>query len=157
MPTEEQTSQDLLHLGQEVFDGDGNRLGKIQARFERYVLVERGGLFGRTYYVPRAVIGQSGNGVLSLDMSEAEMRKRGFHQVPDDLYDEVPEQGVPRVFSGVPKFAKRPLSPAQTGHYHYGRRWPGINTDAAGSYHREEVLPIPQKLVESSEENRRKA
>jgi hypothetical protein len=25
--------------------------------------------------------------------------------------------------------------------------WPGINTDASGSYHREEVLPRPQSYV----------
>jgi len=153
MPTEEH----IFQLGQEVMDNDGNKLGKLQARFERYILVERGGLFGKTYYVPHTAISKSANGVLYLTLSEAELREQGYNSVPEDLYNEVQEMGVPKVFSGVPKFAKRPLSPAQTGHYSYGRRWPGINTDAAGSYHREEVLPIPQKLVEASEENRRKA
>lgn len=157
MPTEEQTSQETLQLGQEVIDSEGNKIGKVQARFARYILVERGGLFGRTYYAPRAAIGKNVRGVVYLTLSEAELREQGYNSVPDDLYDEVSEPGVPQIFSGVPKFAKRPLSPAQTGHYHYGRRWPGINTDAAGSYHREEVLPIPQKLVAPSEENRRKA
>lgn len=154
MPTEEHI---LYELGQEVIESDGNKLGKVQARFDRYILVERGGLFGRTYYVPHTAISKSADGVLYLALNEAELREQGYNRVPEDLYDEVQEPGVPQVFSGVPKFAKRPLSPAQTGHYHYGRRWPGINTDAAGSYHREEVLPIPQKLVEASEENRRKA
>lgn len=157
MPTEEHTSQDTFHLGQEVFDDEGNKLGKVQARFNRYVLVERGGLFGKTYYVPRTTISKNVGGALHLSLSEEGLRSQGYNQVPEDLYDEVPEPGIPQVFSGVPKFAKRPLSPAQTGHYHYGRRWPGINTDAAGSYHREEVLPIPQKLVGPSEEKRRKA
>lgn len=157
MPTEEHTTQDNFQLGQEVIDSDGNKIGKVQARFKRYILVERGGLFGKSYYVPHAAIGKRASNTLYLTLSEAELREHGYNSVPDDLYDEVPEPGVPQIFSGVPKFAKRPLSPAQTGHYHYGRRWPGINTDAAGSYHREEVLPIPQKLVEASEENRRKA
>lgn len=157
MPTtEEHTSQDHLPLGQEVFDNDGNRIGKVQARFKRYLLVERGGLFGKAYYVPRSVLGENAGGTLYLTLSEAELRKQGYNSVPEDLYDEVPEPGVPQIFSGVPKVGRRPLSPAQTGHYHYGRHWPGINTDAAGSYHRDEVLPIPQKLVEAAEENRRK-
>jgi hypothetical protein len=159
MPTEEQIiSQDLLpQLGQEVFDSDGERIGKVQARFERYILVERGSLFVKAYYVPLTLIGKRMRGALYLTLSEAELREQGYNQVPDDLYDEVPDPGLPQIFSGVPKVAKHPLSPAQTGHYHYGRRWPGINTDAAGSYHREEVLPIPQKMVEALEEKRRKA
>ena len=158
MPTKD-TPQETLELGQEVFDSDGNKIGKVQARFERYVLVEGSGLFGRAYYVPRSIIGKSGSGnsELFVKLSKAEMREAGLQNVPEDLYDDPPELGVPQVFSGVPKFAKRPLSPAQTGHYNYGRRWPGINTDAAGSYHRDEVVPIPQKLVEASEDNRRKA
>ena len=159
MPTEEQTSQDIFRLGQEIFDSNGNKIGKVQARFERYILVEGGGLFGRVYYIPRSTIGknESGNQKLFVHLSKDEMREAGYTNVPEDLYDDVPEPGIPQIFSGVPKFAKRPLSPAQTGHYNYGRRWPGINTDAAGSYHREEVLPIPQKTVETSEENRRNA
>ena len=157
MPTEEHTSQETFHLGQAVIDDDGNTIGKVQARFNRYVLVERGGLFGKTYYVPRTAISRSAGGVLRLSLSEEGLREQGYNEVPADLYDETPEMGVPKIFSGVPKFAKRPLSPAQTGHYHYGRHWPGINTDAGGSYHRDEVLPIPQKLVEASEDNRRKA
>jgi hypothetical protein len=157
MPTEEHTSQNIFELGQEVFDSNGNKIGKVQARFARYILVESGGLFGSAYYIPRSALSKSGNGDLLISVDKARIRESGFHNVPEDLYDDVPEPGIPQIFSGVPKFAKRPLSPAQTGHYHYGRHWPGINTDAAGSYHREEVLPIPQKLVEASEENRRKA
>ncbi len=157
MATKEQIPQDDFELGEEVFDSDGNRIGKLRARFEHYVLVERGGLFVKTYYIPHTAIGKSDNGVLNLMLSEEELRERGYNQVPEDLYNEAPDEGQPKIFSGVPKFAKRPLSPAQTGHYNYGRHWPGINTDAAGSYHRDEVVPIPQNLVEPSEENRRKS
>lgn len=157
MSTEEHSSQEHFQLGQEVVDNEGNKLGKIQARFERYVLVERGGFFTKVYYVPHTAFSLGGSGTLRLTLSEEELREQGYDQVPTDLYDEVTEPGVPQVFSGVPKFAKRPLSPAQTGHYHYGRRWPGINTDAGGSYHREEVLPIPQTMVAASEKNRRKS
>ena len=156
MPTEEYTSRQAFQLGQVVFDNDGNKIGKVQARFDRYLLVERGGLFVKAYYVPHAAISKNVGGVLYLKVSEEELREQGYNKVPEDLYEDAQEPGVPQVFSGVPKFAKRPLSPAQTGHYHYGRRWPGINTDAAGSYQREEVLPIPQKLVEATEEKKRR-
>ncbi len=156
MPTEN-TPQSIYQIGQEVIDSEGNKLGKVQARFARHLLVERGGLFSKAYYIPHTIISKNINGVLYLSLSETELRERGYTSIPEDLYDEVPEPGVPQVFSGVPKFARRPLSPAQTGHYSYGRRWPGINTDAAGSYHREEVMPIPQKLVEPAGDGRRKA
>jgi hypothetical protein len=156
MPTEEFSSGTAFQLGQEVLDSDGNKIGKVQACFTRHLLVERRGLFSRAYYVPQTTIRKQSNGVLHLSLSEAELREHGYNSIPDDLYNEVAEPGVPEVFSGVPKVARSPLSPAQTGHYHYGRHWPGINTDATGSYHREEVLPIPQKLVQSAAENHRK-
>jgi hypothetical protein len=156
MPTEEHSSQTGFQLGQEVVDSDGQNIGKVQARFTRHLLVKRTGLFSKVYYIPQTVIRTQFKHVLHLSMSEAELRKQGYTNIPDDLYNEVAEPGMPEVFSGVPKVARRPLSPAQTGHYHYGRHWPGINTDAAGSYHREEVLPIPQKMVEAAGEKRQR-
>src|SRR5438445_2270008 len=134
MPSEKHTSLDAFRLGQEVFDNEENKLGKVRARFTRYVLVGRGCLFGRAYYIPHAAVSKSVANALHLALREADLRAKGYHQVPEDLYEETPDLGIRQVFSGVPKFARRPLSPAQTGHYNYGRRWPGINTDAAGSY-----------------------
>lgn len=135
-----------FELGQEVLDKDGKRLGKIQARFSNYVLVERGGLFVKAYYVPHSAIRDTTKNIILLSLSEGDLKRQGLNSVPDDLYNDTPEHGVPDV-SGVAQFARGPLSPAQTGHYNYGRRWPGINTDASGSYHRDEVLPKPQKFV----------
>ena len=74
MPTEEHTSQDIFHLGQEVFDSEGNKIGKVQARFERYILVENGGFFGRTYYIPHTRISKSAGDAVNLSLSEAELR-----------------------------------------------------------------------------------
>ena len=133
-------------LGQEVLDKDGKRLGKIQARFSNYVLVERGGLFVKAYYVPHSAIRDTSKNIILLSLSENDLKRQGLNSVPDDLYEDTPEHGVPDV-SGVAQFARGPLSPAETGHYNYGRRWPGINTDASGSYHRDEVLPKPQRYV----------
>ncbi len=80
-----------------------------------------------------------------LGQSEDDLRRKGLNSVPDDLYDEPPETGLPDI-TGVTRFARgpHPRSPAETGHYHNGRRWQGMNTDASGSYRREEVLPRPQ-------------
>jgi hypothetical protein len=139
----------LFDLGLGVLDKDGKKLGKIEARFSRYILVERGGLFGKAYYVPHSAISSYDGEVIHLSYSEEDLRKKGFNNVPDDLYIESPEPGLADL-SGVAQFARGPLSPAETGHYNYGRRSPGMNTDASGSYHREEVLPQPQKYVGES-------
>jgi hypothetical protein len=134
-------------LGQNVIDSKGQLLGKVQARFPRYILVERGGLLPKVYYVPQAAVrDEVKNNTLSLSLSEDELVNMGYNSLPDDLYTEAPEVVAPRV-RGIPQFARRPLSPAETGHYNYGRMSPGINTDASGSYHRDEVQPHPRDYV----------
>jgi hypothetical protein len=134
-------------IGQGVVDSQGHWLGKISARFPNYVLVVRGRVMQKVYYVPQSAIKeQVKNNTLFLTMSEAELVAGGYNSVPDDLYQELPEAGVPRV-RGAAQFARRPLSPAETGHYNYGRHWPGINTDAANSYYRREINPTPQTYV----------
>ena len=134
-------------IGMNVVDSQGNWLGKVQARFSRYILVERGRLFGSVYYVPQsAVRDEIKNNTILLTISEEELLSRGLNAIPADLYDDVPEHGVP-VVRGAAQFARRPLSPAETGHYAYGRRSPGMNTDASGSYFRSDVLPRPQTYV----------
>ncbi len=151
MPFEEKLSQAAhtppdFYIGQEVVDKNGKKLGKIQARFSHYILVERGGLFVKAYYVPHSAISSNISRTIRLSLSEDDLRAKGFNSVPEDLYTESPELGVPDV-TGIAQFARGPLSPAETGHYNYGRHWPGMNTDASGSYRREEVLPRPQRYV----------
>ncbi len=134
-------------IGQGVIDAQGKWLGRIQARFRRYVLVERGSFLPKVYYVPLSAMGdQSRNDTVFLTLSEEDLVRMQLDKLPDDLYDELSDAGVPRV-RGIPQFARRPLSPAETGHYNYGKNWPGMNTDASGSYHREEVLPQPRDYV----------
>jgi Cytochrome c oxidase subunit IV len=134
-------------IGMNVLDSQMNWLGKVEARFSRHILVERGRLFGNVYYVPLSVVrDEIKNNTIVLTVSEEELLNRGCNTIPDDLHADVPEYGVP-VVRGAAQFARRPLSPAETGHYAYGRRSPGMNTDASGSYHRSEVLPRPQTYV----------
>lgn len=137
-----------FELGQEVYDKEGSWLGKVEARFgDRYILVERGGLLLKTYYVPQSVAKSSlKRNMVVLTISEEDLLQQGLTTLPDDLYEDVPDDSVQRV-TGVPQFARRPLSPAETGHYNYGPNSPGINTDAAGSYHHDEVAPKPQRYV----------
>jgi hypothetical protein len=134
-------------IGQNVIDAQGHWLGTVQARFSRYILVERGHLFLKVFYVPQsAVKDQVKDNAVFLTLSEVDLVRMGYNTMPDDLYDEVSDVEV-RSVRGIPQFARRPLSPAETGHYNYGRMSPGINTDASGSYHREEVHPEPQTYV----------
>jgi hypothetical protein len=136
-----------IKIGQNVVDSQGNWLGKVEARFHSYILVQRGRLFGSVYYVPlSATRDDIKHNTILLTISEDELLHKGLNNVPDDLYDDVQEYGAP-VVRGAAQFARRPLSPAETGHYAYGRRSPGINTDASGSYHRTEILPRPQTYV----------
>lgn len=137
-----------FQLGQEVYDKNGEFLGKVEARFgDRYVLVERGGLFPKTYYVPQNAAKSSlKRNMVLLSMAEAEIVQEGYTSVPDDLYEDTQDYGVPRI-TGTALFGRGPLSPAETGHYNYGPNYPGMNTDASGSYHLEEVAPKPQRYV----------
>lgn len=146
LPKAKNISPMIFELGQEVIDSKGKKLGKIKARFIHYILVERGGLFVKAYYVPHSAISSVNTSLLRLSVSEDELKREGLNNIPSDLYVDSPEYGVPDV-SGVAQFARGPLSPAETGHYNYGRFWPGMNTDASGSYHRDEVLPKPQNYV----------
>lgn len=151
MPIEESTpvvepDMPAIRLGQEVFGKDGKLLGKVRARFPTYFLVERGAIFIKTYYVPHSAVQSIEKNTIRLSLSEDDLQDMGLNSVPDDLYVDTPEPGVPH-YSGVAQFARGPLSPAETGHYNYGRRWPGMNTDASGSYRHEEVTPKPQKFV----------
>jgi hypothetical protein len=138
-------TQSRFYIGQDVVDRDGEIIGSVEARFSHYILVNIGGLV-RPAYIPDRLIEAVNKQFIQLSTSELEVRKMGLQNVPDDLYDDTPEYDVPTV-NGVPLFARDPLSPAETGHYNYGPYFPGINTDAAGSYHPEEVRPIPQKYV----------
>jgi hypothetical protein len=139
--------QSRFHIGQDVVDKDGNWIGIVQARFSHYLLVDNGALLVKPYYIRHSLIEDSlKDNTLRLKISETDLLHRGLDRVPDDLYEEAPEFDIPQV-KGMPLYARKPLSPAETGHYNYGPNFPGINTDAAGSYHPEEVRPIPQKYV----------
>ncbi|EFH79941.1 hypothetical protein Krac_0470 [Ktedonobacter racemifer DSM 44963] len=136
-----------FQLGQEVLDKNEQWLGTVKARFGRYILAERGDVFAKVLYVPHEAVEEIIKGsIVRLNVSEDTLLDRGLDVVPDDLYDDAVEPVLPSL-NGTPLFGRGQLSPAQTGHYNYGPNYPGINTDASGSFHHEEVSPIPQKFV----------
>jgi len=139
--------QSRFKLGEQAIDKDGYIIGTIEARFTNYILVERSGLLVKAFYVPQNIATHDAKrGIVRLALREAELVKNGYNALPDDLYDDAPEYGEP-VTSGVAQYARGPLSPAETGHYNYGPNFPGMNTDASGSYLHEEVRPTPQRYV----------
>ena len=144
---EKREAPSRFQIGEQVVDKNGYIIGKVEARFTNYILIERSGLLVTTYYVPqRFAATDTKRGLVRLTLSENELVSSGYNAVPDDLYDDEPEYGQP-VTTGVAQYARGPLSPAETGHYNYGPNFPGMNTDASGSYHHEEVRPTPQRYV----------
>ena len=74
-----------IKIGQSVIDAQGNWLGKVQARFSRYFLVERGSFVPKVYYVPQStVMGEVKNNRIFLTISEDELVRQGLNQVSDD-------------------------------------------------------------------------
>lgn len=69
------------------------------------------------------------------EVNEAPLNRKDMETIPFQIMDGVID------ISGALLVGKRPLSPAETGHYHYGPRGPGINTDASGSYAPYEIDP----------------
>lgn len=135
--------RDQVELGQQVYDTEEARLGKITARFPCYVLVERGWIFHQAYYVPLALVQRVEGQSIWLTVSEATLKEKGFATVPGDLYDAPQSPSVDDIIdiSGASRLGKYPLTPAEMGHYHYGPRGPGMNTDASGSYAPYEIDP----------------
>ncbi|HEX4205024.1 MAG TPA: hypothetical protein VHZ51_12680 [Ktedonobacteraceae bacterium] len=134
-------------IGQDVVDKDGHWIGLVQARFPHYILVDRGNFSATAFYVPQSVTESDiVDDVVCLAVSESDLRAMHASDIPDDLYEEAPDFALPQV-TGVPLFASKPLSPAETGHYNYGPIYPGINTDASGSFQRQDLTIKPQSFV----------
>jgi hypothetical protein len=132
-----------VKAGQNVYDAQGARVGKILTRFPRYLLVERGIILRRTYYIPVGLVRRVEDQRVMLAVSEATLIERGYTNAPGELYH------TPRIAGGIvypdisaaSQLGKFPPTPAETGHYHYGPYSPGINTDAGGSYAPHEIDP----------------
>ncbi len=132
----------LVKAGQDVYDTLGTRVGKILVRFPRHILVERGLILRRTYYIPLGLVRSVKGQRALLAVSEATLSERGYTSAPGELYYTPRAAGIvyPDI-SAATQLGKFPPTPAETGHYHYGPYSPGINTDAGGSYAPHEIDP----------------
>ena len=142
-PREPLLLRDHVMVGQQVYDTQGTRVGKVAVRFPLYILIERGWLFPRVYYVPLSLIDRVEGPLLWLSVSEAMLKAREYAQVPLEINDTpAPPASEDRIdISDVSSLGLAPLTPAETGHYHYGPHSPGMNTDAGGSYIHAEIDP----------------
>ena len=135
--------RDHVTVGQQVYDTQGARVGKVAVRFPLYLLIERRWIFPQVYYVPLSLIKRVEGPSLWLSVSEATLKAHDYAQVPLEINDApAPPVSEDRIdISDVSSLSMSPLTPAQTGHYHYGPHSPGINTDAGGSYTHAEIDP----------------
>ncbi|MFL5661654.1 MAG: hypothetical protein ACJ8BW_09915 [Ktedonobacteraceae bacterium] len=134
---------DQVKAGQHVYDAQGKRVGKILVCFPRSLLVERGLIFRRSYYIPLWLVHRVEGQRVWLAVREATLAERGYANVPSELYH-VPRPSGGTAFADISDaswLGKSPPTPAETGHYHYGPLGPGINTDASGSYAPYEIDP----------------
>lgn len=142
-PLEPLLSRDHVMVGQQVYDTQGARVGKVAVRFPLYLLIERGWLFPQVYYVPLSLIDHVEGPLLWLSVSSETLQARDYAQVPLEINDTpAPAASEDRIdISDVSSLGLAPLTPAETGHYHYGPHSPGMNTDASGSYTHAEIDP----------------
>lgn len=135
--------RDHMMVGQQVFDVQGVRVGKVAVRFPLYLLIERGWIFPHVYYVPLSLIHRVEGPSLWLNVSEATLKAHDYAQVPLEINDiPAPPASEDCIdISDVSSLGMSPPTPAETGHYHYGPHSPGINTDAGGSYTQAEIDP----------------
>jgi len=135
--------RDQVTVGQQVYDTQGVRVGKVAVRFPLYLLIERGWIFPRVYYVPLSLIDRVAGSSLWLNVSEATLKADDYAQVPQEINDAPAPPASENCIdiSDVSSLGMSPLTPAETGHYHYGPHSPGMNTDAGGSYTHAEIDP----------------
>jgi hypothetical protein len=142
-PIEPLLLSEHVTVGQQVYDTQDVRVGKVAVCFPLYLLIERGWIFPRVYYVPLSLVARVKGPSLWLNVSEATLKADDFAQVPLAINDTpAPPASEDRIdISDVSSLGVSPLTPAETGHYHYGPHSPGMNTDAGGSYTHAEIDP----------------
>ncbi|MFL5759000.1 MAG: PRC-barrel domain-containing protein [Thermomicrobiales bacterium] len=68
--------------GDEVFGGDGGKVGKIVAVRPRYIVVEKGFFFPTDYYIPTSAISTYDGNRIYLTVSKDEALSQGWEQEP---------------------------------------------------------------------------
>jgi uncharacterized protein (TIGR02271 family) len=76
-----------LREGMAVFGADGDKVGKIQAVYPRYIVVEKGFFFPTDYYIPMSAIASTDGDRVYLAVSKDDALHRGWDAPPFDLED----------------------------------------------------------------------
>jgi uncharacterized protein (TIGR02271 family) len=75
-------NQFAIHEGDEVFGSDGDKVGKVIAVQNDYVVVEKGWFFPTDYYIPASAIASYDNGQIFLNVSKDVALEQGWDTMP---------------------------------------------------------------------------
>ncbi len=75
-------NQFAVHEGDEVFGSDGDKVGKVIAVQDDYVVVEKGWFFPTDYYIPMSAIASYDEGMLYLNVSKDVALNQGWDAEP---------------------------------------------------------------------------
>ena len=80
--TPDQQQQHHLQQGAEVFGTDGSKMGKVKTWDEHYLVVEKGVLFSKDYYVPFSAVSNFTEQEVFLNLTKEEALKQGWENEP---------------------------------------------------------------------------
>jgi uncharacterized protein (TIGR02271 family) len=72
-----------ISVGDEVYGGDGDKVGTVAEVQPSYIVVEKGFFFPTDYYIPTSAIASAGNGQVSLDVTKDAALTSGWDTAPD--------------------------------------------------------------------------
>lgn len=75
-------SQIVVNEGDEVFGSDGDKVGKVIAVENDYIVVEKGWFFPTDYYIPASAIASAQDGQLYLNVTKDMALDQGWDTVP---------------------------------------------------------------------------
>lgn len=75
-------NQFAVHEGDEVFGSDGDKVGKVIAVQDDYVVVEKGWFFPTDYYIPASAIASYDNSQIFLNVSKDVALDQGWDTMP---------------------------------------------------------------------------
>lgn len=75
-------NQFVVHEGDEVFGSDGDKVGKVIAVQNDYVVVEKGWFFPTDYYIPASAVASYDNGQIYLNVTKDVALEQGWDTMP---------------------------------------------------------------------------
>ncbi|MGH2559132.1 MAG: DUF2171 domain-containing protein [Thermomicrobiales bacterium] len=79
------TQQWQFAVGTEVFDANGDKVGKVEHIGPDYIMVEKGFIFHKDLYIPKSAISNYEGGQIYLSVTNDEAKNRGWEMKPGDI------------------------------------------------------------------------